>query len=235
MKKFIYVCVGFFAICLTAFGFSYWKLNSLAKFAIEEAGTLALKTKVEVSRVSLMPFSGKGAIHGFKVHNPPGYISKYAVEVGKVEVQVKLSELKNKIVEISKVEVAAPTIFYEGRGTENNFTKLQANAQSTTAKNEKQKGNAKSDFTFLLKEFLMTKSLVHMVNVIPGQTKAIELADIQFKNAGNMSQADLIAKLSGTIAGNVAKEGLRTLASPDQIKKQVLDKVKAPDALKKLF
>ncbi len=251
MKKLLWGFIGLFVICVAGFGIAYWKLNSIAKFAIEEVGSAALKTKVEVGSVSLMPFSGKGAIYGFKIHNPEGFSSPYAFAVGKVAVHVNLSALKNNILEVSKVEVSDPTIWYEGLKDKNNFTKLQANAQHTAKANAKpghtataNKKSSHSDMAVALKEFFMRKSTVHLVKVLPFvPEKIIELSDIHFANDGKMSQADMIAKISGMIAGNVATVGMRSIASPDMIKKQVLDKVKLPKkvpgldtkALKKLF
>ena len=252
MKKLLWAFVGIFVICVAGFGVAYWKLNSIAKFAIEEVGSAALKTKVEVSSVSLMPFSGKGAIYGFKIRNPEGYSSPYAFAVGKVAVHVNLSALRKNILEVSKVEVSDPTIWYEGLKEKNNFTKLQANAQRSATASAKpehaptaaNKKSSRSDMAVALKEFFMHKSTVHLVKVLPFvPEKTIELSDIHFSNDGKMSQADMIAKISGMIAGNVATVGMRSIASPDMIKKQVLDKVKLPKnvpgldtkAFKKLF
>jgi hypothetical protein len=233
MKKFIWVFFGFFVLCCGVLGFSYFKLNSLAKFAIEEAGSRVLKTKVEVSRVALMPFSGKGAIYGLKIHNPPGFTSPYAFSVGKVEVHVNLPQLKNNIVEVTKVDVENPTIWYEGISAQNNFTKIQNNAQASAGRPDPNPTpGTKSNMSVVMKEFWMRKSQVNLVNVVPMTgMKTVELEEIHFMNDGKMSQADLMAKISGMIASNAAKMGMRSLASPDAIKKQVLEKVKIPDGL----
>ncbi len=102
----------------------------IAKVAIEKFGPQILGVPVTVTTVTLFPWSGKGAIYGLKVGNPPGFSTDPLMEVGKIAVALEVGSLTSNPIRIHTVEIESPIIRWEGTFSSSNLGVLQNNAQN---------------------------------------------------------------------------------------------------------
>lgn len=125
MKKLL---LGLAALLAVALVLAYVSLGAIVKKGVETYGPRMAGAPVSVTLVTLSPFSGRGAVRGLKIGNPPGFTSAYAVEVGKIEVELDVKSLlgSGRIL-IRDVVVDEPSIILETGKGGTNLQALQRN------------------------------------------------------------------------------------------------------------
>jgi len=114
MKKTIFAIIIILIIAIA--GSIFYVLNSLdaiVKAAIEEYGSDAVNTSVQVEHVGILLTEGTAVIKGLTVANPDGFSLPQAFFLGEVEVGVNLEKTNKDMIAIDVVNVVAPKIFYE--------------------------------------------------------------------------------------------------------------------------
>lgn len=114
MKK---VLIAIFVVLILAIaGAVYYvvsNLDAIIEAAIEEFGSQAVKTSVEVEKVQTSLAEGRAVIYGFSVANPRGFSLPQAFSLGEIAVVINTEQTDKEMIAIDLVNIVAPRVFYE--------------------------------------------------------------------------------------------------------------------------
>ena len=88
-------------------------LDTLVRLAIEEYGSEAVQTSVQVEEVAIRLTEGSAAINGLTVANPEGFSLPQAFSLGEIAVDINLDKTDKELVAIDAISITAPQVFYE--------------------------------------------------------------------------------------------------------------------------
>ena len=114
MKKTVFSIIILLVIVIA--GAVFYVLNNLdalVKAAIEEFGSDAVKTSVQVEEVAIRLNEGAATIYGLTVASPAGFSLPQAFSLGEVTVDINLEKTSKELVAIDAINIAAPRVFYE--------------------------------------------------------------------------------------------------------------------------
>lgn len=95
--------------------------------AVGTGGSLALGVPVTLKGAGLNPLSAMIGLKGLDVGNPPGYTTKHAIEVGRIEVHAPLPRLIRRVPRIESVVIEEPAVTLEQGLTGSNLSDLLTN------------------------------------------------------------------------------------------------------------
>lgn len=114
MKKTIFVIIVIFVIAIAgAVFYVFSNLDAIVKAAIEDFGSDAVKTSVQVEEVTINLTEGAATIHGLTVANPDGFSLPQAFSLGEVVVDINLEKTSKQLIAIDAINIAAPKVFFE--------------------------------------------------------------------------------------------------------------------------
>jgi len=114
MKKIIFASIVILVIAIA--GAIFYVLNNLdaiVKAAIEEFGSDAVKTSVQVEEVAISLTEGAATINGLTVANPDGFSLPQAFSLREVLVDINLERTSKESIAIDAISIVAPKVFYE--------------------------------------------------------------------------------------------------------------------------
>ena len=89
MRKVILIFLGVVVVVVAAAAyFMFTNLDSIVKGLIEEFGSEAAGTKVQVGKVDISLSKGKATITKLTVANPPGYSPDPAIALGQITIEI---------------------------------------------------------------------------------------------------------------------------------------------------
>jgi hypothetical protein len=208
MKKILVVL--FIVLLMVIAGAVYYlvsNLDAIIEAAIEEFGSDAVKTSVEVDKVETRLTEGTAAVYGLNVANPEGFSMPHAFALDEITVDINLEQTDQETIAIDLIKIVAPRIYYEI--------------------NEQRQGSLN-----MLKDNLGTgdatpvDSPPNAAGTSGPQQAAMKIAIARF----NFSDASLHAKIvplnNKTVDLKLPPLVLTDLSgTPDQISRQVLDKL----------
>jgi hypothetical protein len=133
MKKFL--LIGGLVVVVVVIGVAYvlyTSLDSIIEAAIEKYGSEYTGTTVSVDGVDLDLTSGKGAINGFTIGNPPGFETANAIDVGRIALAVDIGTITGNPIVIKEIVVDKPKVTYEIGPDGNNIDTIAEHVQSKT-------------------------------------------------------------------------------------------------------
>ena len=249
MKKVIIIggALIIIVIILVVLGLS--KLGPIIKTAVNKYGPQITKTEVSLKDVGISIFSAEAVLKDFRLGNPKGFKSPYAVRVGKVYVDVDETSLTGDTIIIDKIEVVAPEIIYERSLKTDNFKSLLNNVQSTASEKKatgKESGEGDGGKKIMIRDFLMRDAKLSLavtmadVRSVDAEIPEIHLKDLG-KEKGGITPAEAFEKVLAALYKTVTSPGISNAlnasiknlgadlkASGEDVKKQ------AEDAGKKL-
>jgi hypothetical protein len=114
MKKTILAVITILVIVIAgAVFYVFSNLDAIVKAAIEEFGSAAVKTSVQVEEVEISLTEGAAAIRGLTVANPDGFSLPQAFSLGDITVDINLEKTSKELIAIDAVHIDAPQVFYE--------------------------------------------------------------------------------------------------------------------------
>lgn len=114
MKKIIFISIFILIIAIAgAIFYVFNNLDVIVKAAIEEFGSDAVKTSVQVENVEISITEGAAAINGVTIANPEGFSLPQAFSLGEVAVDIDLENTSKQLIAIDAISIAAPQVFYE--------------------------------------------------------------------------------------------------------------------------
>lgn len=96
-------------------------LDSIAKRAIESAGSNALGTAVRVESVSIDLIGGSATLSGFTVANPAGFSSQDMIKFDELRVAIDTRSLNVDVIRINSIASVNPYVLFEMSGGRSNF------------------------------------------------------------------------------------------------------------------
>jgi uncharacterized protein involved in outer membrane biogenesis len=197
-------------IILLVGGFGY--LNIFFKADAEKYASTVTGTKVEISTVTVNPFTGSVSFNGFDVGNPQGFQSENAIEFGSLYVNVNaLSLFTNKII-VNEVKLDGAEIYYEIGVNGDNIRTILNNIKSSRGRVQNSDG---VDREVLFRDLHLTNSKVVLAANLFGykEDREVEISDIHLKevnsSSGRAAAKQLGDQLMREIAGAAAGEQVK--------------------------
>ncbi len=114
MKKTLLAVMLILVIAIVgAIYYLFTNLNAIVETAIEQFGSDAVKTSVEVDLVAIRLSEGAAVISGLTIANPDGFSLPQAFSLGEIVVDIDLEKTSNELIAIDEINIAAPRVFYE--------------------------------------------------------------------------------------------------------------------------
>ena len=186
--------IGFLALTLT--------IDSIVKSNIEKTGSEMTGTAVTVDNVSISPFSGEGTIRGFRVANPNGYITDYAIEIDEFYIHLDVYTLFTDRVEVHEIRINGPAIYVEQKLRGNNLRTILNNMNDYT---ESQPAAAEMAIGY----FLMEDGSADLHTEVGGERSArVEMSSIELHNVGTDNDRQAADQVITQIADRVFEQAL---------------------------
>jgi hypothetical protein len=114
MKKTLFAIIAILVVVIVgAVFYVFSNLDAIVKAAIEQHGSDAVKTSVQVEGVAIKLTEGAAAIKGLTVANPEGFSMPQAFSLGEIAVDINLEKTDKELIAIDAIKIAAPQVFYE--------------------------------------------------------------------------------------------------------------------------
>jgi hypothetical protein len=114
MKKTIWAVIIILVIAVAGVVFYVFNnLDAIVKAAIEEYGSDAVNTSVEVEEVGIRLTEGTAVIKGLSIANPDGFSLPQAFFLGEMAVGLNLEKTSKEMIAIDVINIVSPQVFYE--------------------------------------------------------------------------------------------------------------------------
>ncbi|HUI66816.1 MAG TPA: hypothetical protein VL087_01225 [Nitrospirota bacterium] len=236
----ILIMAGALAILIAAvLIFILTNINGLVKAAIERYGSEVTKTAICVSSVSIHLASGKGAVAGLTVANPPGFSSHYVFRLGTINARIDPSTVTTRPIVIDDIRISAPQVVYEinPSGTSNigvlkkNIEGYKDDAPQMAQGEQKPRGE---DTKFIIRKLVIESGRIDVsVAALGDKPKTIALQRIELTDLGKPGGAtpsQLAQQVMSALVEDVGREVARAGAERylekgiDRAVKRLLDK-----------
>ena len=179
-KKIILTVIGcIFAVILLALIFIP---GTVVKQHVPPVASQLLKVKVEIGSCFINIFDGAVRIKNMRIHNPAGYDSPYAFELGHFYVDVKMLTLASPKIEIADIIIEDMHATLEMKLGTNNLQDISNNLPKPAEKAEKEEAQkeekpAKEPPKMVIRHLKIAKSDFTMLKV-PWPIPSVELTDV---------------------------------------------------------
>lgn len=213
-----------------AWYFVSFRLDGLIERVVEQAGSSALGTSVQVGQVTTDVRGGSIQISSLTVANPPGYSGKFAISFDGIEGAVDYDGFI-----IDRVVIDRPSVTIEEKGGKTNFGDLLAGMESSDSKPSESKATGQSTIT--IRQFRMNATNATFISEMLDKDSELKVDAIELNNiTGTPDEvAAVIAKrivkdLSKVAAAGIvkaqARKKLGLAPAADGEKESVKDRVK---------
>lgn len=253
MKRWLYIGGGVIIVILivVAIGiyYIYSSLDSIVKSGVETYGSQMTGAVVKLDRVKIELTSGKGALGGLTVGNPPGFKSETALKLGEISLQLDIASVTQDPVVIKEISITEPEITYEFGLKGNNIDALKNNVDAYTGKAktaESPKEDSGPGKKLIVEHLYIRKGKVNVSSTeLQGKSATAALPEIHLTDIGKKSNGATAGELTEQVLGAIGKGAAQAAASTDV--GQLLDRAKGGtpalpgaakeggEALKKLF
>jgi hypothetical protein len=184
-----------------AFAAIYY-INDLVKLGVEKGGTVALGTKTTLSSADISVFGGHGALNGLAVANPQGFKAPDFLSLGKGELAVSLSSLRQDVVEIPKLELSTIRVSLERKDGKTNYKVILDNLAKLPSGSPNKGGSDTPGKKFIVKDLRIddVKVSVDMLDT-PVSLGAIvvPIEQVHLTDVGTASKGLPMADIAGII------------------------------------
>jgi uncharacterized protein involved in outer membrane biogenesis len=165
-------------------------IDSVARAAIEVAGTQALGVKTTVDKVSIGLLSGQAGLNQLNVANPPDYKAPQFLALGEGSVTVTPASLLENVIRVPKIEFSDIDISFEQNvGGKSNVDVILANLKKFAGEGSSSGGGGGgSEKKFVVDELTITNVTVTaraQGMPIADQGITIKVPKIQLKDIGS--------------------------------------------------
>lgn len=231
------VAIAVLAIGATVF-FGLFGLNGFLKGAIEDHGSDATATSVQVSKVDVALTEGRGSIKGLSIASPDGFKAREAFALGDITVDIDVSSVRKDPVVIDLIRIAAPVVNAEfNKSGESNIDRIRKSVQSFVPASSSDAGSDgdKDAKRIRIKSFVFEKGRIELdASELGVEKRSVDLPELRLSDIGGANGAtpDQLAKeILSAVSKNVVSQIARS-----EIKDRIGDTVKdkASDLLKKV-
>jgi hypothetical protein len=188
MKKWLagFFCVVLFVIIVLMV--ALFNLGTIVKTAVNTYGPEITKTQMRVEKADVSVFQAQAGLENFVLGNPEGFSSPHAITVGSILIDVDESTLTKDTVIIDRIEVIAPEITYEIKGTTDNFRTMIDNMKKPEkpGKKDGEKSAEKKDGKKVIIRNLILKNIKvkTSADIAGGDIATTTISEIHLKNIG---------------------------------------------------
>jgi hypothetical protein len=219
MKKIIIgILVALVLLVVVAVAVVFLSLNSIVKKGVETVGPQMTKVEVRLGSVNLSPLSGSGSLNQLFVGNPDGYKTPFAMQMGSIQVGVKLGSVFSDTVVVDEINIQNPEITLEGTLDGNNLNTILNNVKGSDS-SQPQPANAPAasggtSKKFIVKDLVLAGAKVH-INVSgfgKSVAQTVSIPDIHLQNIGNAEGGATPAQLTWQVLKPVLDEAVAVAA-----------------------
>lgn len=200
-------------------------LDTLVANGVESVGSRTLATRVDVDRVILLPFAGRGSIGGLNVANPEGFESPYAFELEEISVALDLGSLISDLVEVDSIIIESPLITYEGTLRGDNLRTLLGNIPPGSGDSG---ASGEPGKELLIREFRMLNPRVNLITSLASEQVTIPdivLTDIGTAGSGGATPRQVARTILERVSRAVLEGNLPQLDEIEDRARETLDEV----------
>ena len=213
MKKLVIGLAGVFVFVLIVVSVGVFNLGTIVTFAVNTYGPDIVKTPVTVETADVAVFDGRVGLENFKLGNPHGFSSPYAVTVKSAFVDVDEATLLEDTIIIDRIEISQPLITYEIKGTTDNFRALiqgmkKPGDAAARKPPEEKSPPQKQGKKIVIRELVLTDITIKTAAAMAGgeiattHVSEIRLSNIGQKQAG-VSAAEAVLLVLNELYGQV--------------------------------
>ncbi|MGH7824737.1 MAG: hypothetical protein ACREQ7_06130 [Candidatus Binatia bacterium] len=227
MKRWLYIGGGVIIAVLILVGigvyFLFSSLDSIVKAAVEKYGSDVTQAVVRLNDVDIELTSGKGALRGLTVGNPPGFKSERALSLGEISLQLDVGSVTKDTVVIKEISITAPEVMYEFGLKGSNIDALRRNVDAYTAqgKDGKKETTAPEEPDKPGKKLIVEQLHIRngIVNVsateLQGKTATAPLPDIHLTDIGKKTGGATAGEIAEQILAAIGRSASKAAASTD--------------------
>ncbi len=202
MKKWLIgsLCIVLFVVIVLLV--AIFNLGTIVKTAVNTYGPEITKTQMRVDKVDVSVFQAQAGLKNFVLGNPDGFSSPHAINVGSIIVDVDETTLTKDTIIIDRIEVIAPEITYELKGTKDNFRTIIDNMkkpEQSEKKGGEKKAEKKDGKKVIIRDLILKGIKIKTsADIAGGDIGTTTISEIHLKNIGeeqngvDMAQAILI-------------------------------------------
>lgn len=199
-----YFFIGLTVLLITGWLILTFTIDSIVKSNIESVGTQMAGTPVTVDDVSISVFSGEGSLTGFRIANPDGYSSDYAVVIDDFHIELDIFSLWSDVPVIREIRILNPSIYVEQQLPDNNLMALYNHF------NEVSDPDAEGFGEMIIEYFLMDGGTVDLYTEVGGERSArVEMSTIEIQDIGEGGGEQYAKDVVREIADQVIEQALQ--------------------------
>lgn len=209
--------------------FVAFRLDSTIEKAIEESGSQALGTSVQVGGLETNIKDGSLKISQLTVANLPGYDAEHAISFSGIEAAVDYDGFV-----ISRIIIESPEVNVEEKGGKSNFGDMLAGMES--GKSSEAAESEAEPTTIEIRYFRMDKSRAAYKSELLDKDSELKIGAVELNNikgtpdeVASVIANEIIGKISAAVAVEIVKDQARKklgLENKDDDKESVGDKLK---------
>ena len=208
-----------FAVLIVALVAFYVYIDAIAGAAIEKGSTYALGVDTKVGFVRIGLLTGSFHIGSLKIRNPPGFESKYLLELGDGRMQVSIDSLQKEVVEVPLFALEDIEVALERAKGKTNYGVILANLKRFESSGSKpapaKSGEAGPGKRLIVRELVIRDISAHVANSagldtlggIDVKVPEIRLTNIGADNARGVAMSELTNIIVKAIFEGIAKYG----------------------------
>jgi uncharacterized protein involved in outer membrane biogenesis len=178
------------------------------------------QARVELDGVKIELTSGKGALRGLTVGNPPGFKSERAMSLGELGLELDVGSVTKDPVVIKEISITAPDVTYEFGLKGSNLDALKQNVDAYGAKSKDRSkpadGEKKPDEPgkkLVIENLYVRNGKVNVsATELQGQTASTSLPDIHLTDIGKKTGGATAAEVAEQVLAAISREAARAAA-----------------------
>lgn len=158
-KKLLFIGGSVAVVGLVGYVVAAFFLGSIVRTGVNNFGPKLTKTKVELARATISPFTGTGTLTGLVVGNPQGWSENDAFRLGKVHLDVEPFSIFGDHIVINEIIIDEPEFRYETKIIASNIKDLLKNIEEFTGGGGQGAATKSGQpIKFVVKKFRMTNA-----------------------------------------------------------------------------
>lgn len=122
-----WILLAIVALVVIAVIIVYVNLNGIVRSTVEKQATASLNVPTTLKGATVSIFGGEVALNNFDVGSPQGFKAPALMSLGGLDVKVKLSELREDPLRVSRINITDPKMVIEMQGMDFNIKKFMDN------------------------------------------------------------------------------------------------------------
>lgn len=202
-------------VVLAAGGVWYVKTNldSIIKNALEDYGSQATKTDVDIDTVKVSLTTGEGRVEGINIGNPKSYMAAKAISVGDVTLKVDTNSITGSgPVIIKELTIEKPFITYEvGAKGNSNLQDIQKNVAGY---NPSKSSSSKQGRKVIIRDLYIRNGQVSVTHALmQGKEVKTPLPLIHLRNVGKPGEGSTGAEVTKQVIAQIANSATKAGSS----------------------